>query len=262
MARVCPLFSGSRGNSTYVGGSQGGVLIDAGVSAKQLCNALLQRQIDIESIQGIFVTHEHGDHVSGVRVFASRHHIPVFGSCGTIGAMRDYGCVNDGMKANCIDSLGVQIAGMMVMPFPTSHDCRESTGYVLCLPDERKVAVCTDLGYVSEEVRSALVGCDYILIESNHDVRMLQNGPYAYPLKRRILGQNGHLSNDSCAKELPDLVKSGTTRIVLGHISQENNYPDLAVQTARAALTQAGLEEGKDYLLSAALQTGGQMTVF
>lgn len=141
---------------------------------------------------------------------------------------------------------------MYVLPFHTSHDSRESLGFRIHMADGRTLAVATDTGCMTDAIRGALVGCDLVLLESNHDVRMLENGPYPYVLKRRILGERGHLSNDCCAAELPFLAQNGSTRFVLGHLSRENNFPDLAYGTARAALDRAGLHEGKDYLLTVA----------
>ena len=261
MARVCSLFSGSKGNSTYVACGGGGILVDAGVSARALDFALMQREIDPKTIRAILITHEHGDHISGVRVFASRHGIPVYASQGTLEAMEEMGCL-DKVQAHVLDDCAAEMGGMQVHSFPISHDCRQPTGYVITLPDERKVAVCTDLGYVSHQVREALSGCDLIVMESNHDVRMLQNGPYPYPLKRRILGSSGHLSNEHCAQALAEFVKQGTTRIILAHLSDENNYPDLALQTSRVALQEEGMQEGVDFLLSAAQPQGGELMVF
>ena len=157
----------------------------------------------------------------------------------------------------------MQIGEFTVTPFCTSHDCRESCGYRIVLPDDRCVGGATDLGVVTQTVRDHLWGCDPIHIESNHDIRMLENGPYPYPLKRRILSAVGHLSNEACARELPALVRSGTTRIVLGHISRENNLPDLAYATARAELAACGLTENIDYVLqTAAPECDRPYTVF
>ena len=156
------------------------------------------------------------------------------------------------VEAHCIGLEGIEAAGMMVRPFPISHDCAEGYGYRIQMPDGRKVAVATDTGVMTEEVREAVTGCDLVVIESNHDVRMLQNGRYPYYLKRRILSQTGHLSNDACAEELASLVKSGTTRLILAHLSRENNVPELAYETAKSTLAAAGMREGMDFLLSVA----------
>ena len=148
-----------------------------------------------------------------------------------------------------ISENGIQEAGMEIRPFHTSHDSAESVGYRISLPNGRVVVIATDLGFVSEEVRSALAGCDVAVMESNHDVGMLQSGGYPYYLKRRILSPQGHLSNSACAQELPDLVRQGTTRILLAHLSRENNIPQLAYQTALCSLLEQGMKAGEDFLL-------------
>ena len=127
--------------------------------------------------------------------------------------------------------------------FRTPHDSRESTGYRVSTSDGRSLAVATDMGHMTEEVRGALHGCDLVLIESNHDIRMLENGPYPYVLKRRILAATGHLSNDACSCELPNLIRQGTTRLFLAHLSKDNNSPELAYITAQTALAEAGMTE-------------------
>lgn len=263
MARFCPLFSGSKGNSWYIGSGSGGVLIDAGVSAKRLDGALDSLGVTPNTVHGIFVTHEHTDHINGLRVFASRHNIPVFTSAGTLSALTESGVITPKVTASAIDENGVSIGDMYIRPFRTSHDCRESFGYIVQTADGQRASVCTDLGEVTPEVLSAVTGCDLVVMESNHDVHMLQNGPYPYTLKRRILSSSGHLSNDSCADTLVRLLQSGTRRFFLGHLSAENNNPHLAKQTSVCALTMAGAAEGKDYLLQVAPKDfSGQMTVF
>ncbi|OJU18609.1 MAG: MBL fold metallo-hydrolase [Clostridiales bacterium 43-6] len=259
MAKFCPLFSGSSGNCTYIGGSEGGILIDAGVSTKRILASLNDADIAPDSIKGIFITHEHSDHISGLRVLASKLNIPVYASGGTALGIRDY-CAPAQVEVHAMNGECVETAGMRISRFRTSHDSNESCGYKIDL-GERKLAVCTDLGLVTDEVREAISGCDLVMLESNHDVMMLQNGRYPYFLKRRVLSEVGHLSNASCATELVKLVETGSTRFVLGHISRENNLPELALQTARVSLMANGMNEGTDYILSAAPAAGGKMIV-
>lgn len=252
MAKFCSLFSSSSGNSTYIGTSQGGILIDVGVSAKKTADALRNIGVDPSSIAAIFVTHEHADHINGIRVFAERHGTKVYASEGTLKGMEDANVITSKMIADVIPYSGIQAGGIFVKPFRTPHDSRESTGFSLVTPDGKRLAVATDIGIVNDTVMNAIYGADLVLLESNHDVGMLRNGPYPYFLKERILSNHGHLSNESCAETSVKLMESGTTRFVLGHLSKENNVPALAFETTRAAMRMAGAVENIDYLLSVA----------
>lgn len=253
MARLCPLFSGSNGNSIYIGSGNTGILIDVGRSAKQIEKAIKRSEIDIDGIKAIFVTHEHSDHIKGLRTFASRYGINVYSSEGTIDTM-EYkgGILCDKFRCKVIPDDGLYIENMFVKSFPTSHDCKDSVGYVVNTGDGRKIIIATDIGYISDQVRSAIYGCDLLFIESNHDINMLRNGPYPYYLKRRILSDKGHLSNEACAQELPRFAKKGTTRFMLAHLSEESNIPELAYQTALSSFVTEGLIEGIDFELSVA----------
>ncbi len=252
MAKFCSLFSSSSGNSTFIGSSQGGILIDIGVSAKKTADALKNIGVDPNSISAIFVTHEHTDHINGIRVFAERHGIKVYASQGTLAGMEDAGAITAKMNVDVIPYEGLEIGGMFVRPFKTPHDSRESTGYTVVTPDGKRLAVATDMGEITENVMNSIYGCDLILLESNHDIGMLRNGPYPYFLKERILSNYGHLSNEICAETAVKLMQSGTTRFILGHLSKENNIPALAYETTRSAMRIAGATENIDYLLSVA----------
>ena len=252
MAKFCSLYSSSSGNSTYIGTSQGGILIDVGVSAKKTADALKNIGVDPDSISAIFITHEHNDHINGVRVFAERHGTKVYASGGTLSGMEDAGAITSKMHVGIIPYEGMESGGMFIRPFRTPHDSRESTGYSIVTPDGKRLAVATDIGEVTDAIMDSVYGCDLILLESNHDVGMLKNGPYPFFLKERILSKFGHLSNESCAETAVRLMESGTTRFVLGHLSKENNIPALAFETTRAAMRMAGAVENIDYLLSVA----------
>lgn len=251
MARFCSLFSGSSGNCSYIGSAGTGILIDAGVSAKRIETALMQREIDPACIRAVFVTHEHRDHVAGLRVLAKRYGYRVYATAGTLFSLAEAGMADPATPL--IPLAGpVEEAGMLIAPFATSHDSAESCGYRIHTADDRTVAVATDTGVFTDSIRCAVTGCDMVLIESNHDVRMLQSGPYPYFLKQRILSDRGHLSNEVCAAQLKGLVENGTTRLVLGHLSRENNRPELAELCARQTLDEAQMRQGVDYLLSVA----------
>lgn len=248
MAKFLSLFSGSSGNSTYIGDGESGILIDAGRTAKQLAEALSAREIDPAGIGALFITHEHVDHGQGIRVFASKYNVPVYATEGTIKGLWQKGYVNEKTELHVMEQ-EVQIGSLTVSSFATSHDTYEPCGYTVRTGDERKATVCTDTGILTDESKQALAGSDLVLLESNHELNMLLHGPYPYPLKMRVSGAKGHLSNDDCARELVKLVEGGTTRLFLGHLSRENNTPELAEQTALSAMQIAGMREGFDFTL-------------
>lgn len=262
MARFCPLFSGSKGNCIAVGGADSFVLIDAGVSAKRITDAIRERGLDISRLRGIFVTHEHSDHISGVRVLASKYHLPVFANAETLGKLEEHGDLAGASEAAEITGSGMELCGMRITPFATSHDTVRSCGYVIETADGRKAAIATDTGCVTDGMHAALTGCDLVYIESNHDVGMLMNGSYDPGLKQRVMSSHGHLSNDACAVELQYLATTGSTRFVLGHLSQDNNRPELARSTARSALDALHLREGVDYTLGVTPPCGLPLTIF
>ena len=252
MAKFCSLYSSSSGNCTYIGTSKGGILIDIGVSAKRTCEALNSIGVDPSSISAIFITHEHTDHISGVKVFAKKYGTTVYATEGTLLGMEEKDVLDPVIRTAVVPFTGIEAGGIWVRPFSTPHDSRESCGYSAVTPDGRRISVATDIGRMTDTVMNAILGSDLVLLESNHDVGMLQNGPYNFHLKQRILSPIGHLSNESCAKAAVKLFESGTTRLVLGHLSKENNIPSLAYETTRSAMTLAGATEGRDYLLTVA----------
>ena len=260
VAVFCPLFSGSSGNCEYIGYGDSGILIDAGVSAKRIISAMSANGFNPSSVKAIFITHEHTDHICGLRVFAAKYHIPVFCSYQTKNALNTDEKIRSSLFINDFAD-SIEIGGFTVNRFNTSHDCLGSSGYKITTPDCKIIAVCTDLGYVSDEVRSSLLGCNAVMLESNHDLSMLRNGPYPISLKKRIASDTGHLSNNCCAELLPELVKSGTTRIILGHLSKENNRPKLAYETAEENLSVYGFKADVDYSLQVASPENGKPIV-
>ncbi len=260
MSVFCPLFSGSSGNCEYIGHNGKGILIDAGVSAKRISQALAAKGIDISGILAIFVTHEHTDHVSGLRVFAAKHKIPVYASLQTVAALSA-----DEKLADTVSLIpffdAIKIGDFTVERFDTSHDCEGSSGYKVFTPDGRVASVCTDLGCITPSVKDALLGSHLVMLESNHDVSMLRNGPYPLSLKQRIASDRGHLSNNCCADFLPELIDSGTIRIVLGHLSKENNRPKIAEECAISFLKLKDYLPDRDYYLHIAKETDGTMMV-
>ena len=260
MAKICPLFSSSKGNSIYVGDDKSGILVDAGKSAKQIELALSENNINVKNIKGIFITHEHSDHVQGVKIFASRYNIKVFSSKGTFKALEEKGILNGKFPFEIVSDNGTEISGMYVKPFKTPHDCVDSVGYIINTPDDKKAVIATDIGHVSDNIKNAAASADAVVIESNHDIRMLQNGAYPYYLKKRILSDRGHLSNEACAEILPFLIKKGTKKFILAHLSQENNIPELAFETAICSLKSHNMKHNVDFQLHVApVQNHGQL---
>ena len=253
MLRFCPLFSSSSGNSVYIGDRDGGILVDVGRSAKQTDLMLNKIGVDISSVKGIFITHEHTDHVNGLSVFAARHNIPVYAAPGTLLALKNKGVLSAKHVDIALNTDEISVAGLNIKPFRTSHDCADGRGYVITGCDGvTRAAIATDTGFVSPDLLSTITGCKLVYIESNHDVAMLRAGPYPYTLQKRILSVMGHLSNDACADALCALVNKGTTHVVLAHLSQENNTPHLAYDTSVTTLRDMGALENRDYILKIA----------
>ena len=261
MSKICPLFSGSTGNSTYIGTKNGAILVDAGASMKRIVEALEQVGGSKEEIKAIAVTHQHNDHITGLRPLLNRLKVPLIASEKTVEALIKYDKIPVSTEVIIADAGTVEVDGIIINRFSTSHDCAGSSGYSFVLPDYKKFTLCTDLGIVTDTVREALLGSDLLLLESNHDIEMLKRGPYPPELKMRIMSDRGHISNAACSAELCTLLKNGTKRFILGHLSQNNNTPLLARSSAEAALMDIGAENGKDYLLSVAKPTGNGVTV-
>ncbi|MBR0508755.1 MAG: MBL fold metallo-hydrolase [Clostridia bacterium] len=261
MARFMTLCSSSSGNAVYVGYQQYGILIDAGRNAKQLKLSLRDAGIDPASLKAIFVTHEHTDHVSALRVLASNLHIPVYATGGTLAALNNAGILDGRFPFEKLMPGGVAVGDMQVAPFATCHDAKESCGYRIDMPG-CSVGIATDTGRVCAEMLETLSGCDLVLLESNYDEEMLEYGPYPPPLKARIRSGIGHLSNDDCAAAAALLLQSGVRRFVLGHLSRENNTPTLATVCTRNALKRMGAVPDRDFeLLAAPVESMGKYMV-
>lgn len=262
MARFCTLASGSGGNSTYIAAGDGAILVDAGISCKALMSALENVGGDITKIRAVAVTHTHIDHTKGLKTFLKNTKLPLVASTSTLERLAKDNFIPEGINTIAAEGGMVAAGDFAIDFFETSHDAAGSGGYTITLPDGRRVSVCTDLGVVTNVVRRKISGSNVVLIESNHDVEMLRRGPYSAELKLRILSDKGHLSNVACAAELPALFKSGTNRIILGHISAENNTPEIALSAARTSLASIGAVDGEDYILAAAKPKTAGVTVF
>lgn len=248
--QIYTIASGSTGNCTLVRDGDTAVLIDAGISAKRIVSALNGLGVIPEQLSGILITHEHSDHICGLNTFIKHYEIPIFAPrtvanhlCWSIAGVDDYLTV-------LLPGQDCVINGMSVLPFRTPHDTPESVGYRLT--GSKVFGFCTDFGHVTDEILEGLRGADAAVIESNHDLEMLKNGSYPFALKRRILSDNGHLSNDCCAQLALELYKSGTRKMVLGHLSRENNLPSLARKCVSGRLSTEGVNIEKELVLEVA----------
>lgn len=236
--KLCSIASGSSGNCIYVGNENTNLLVDVGVSGKRVEAGLVSIDVDPKTLHGILVTHEHSDHISGLGVMARRYQVPIFATAETINAIlhtKSVGRIPEELLQIIEPDTSFVINDMQVNPFAISHDAANPVAYTF-EHDGKKIGVATDLGTYSEYTVKNLTGCESLLIEANHDINMLQVGAYPYVLKRRILGDRGHLSNDNSGRLLCDIFHKGLKHIVLGHLSKENNYPDLAFETVKYEL--------------------------
>ncbi|MDO4567087.1 MAG: MBL fold metallo-hydrolase [Oscillospiraceae bacterium] len=244
MALFATLYSGSSGNCALV--SEGGftILIDMGGSCRRTLNALYSLGFAARDINAILLTHEHSDHVAGLATFLKHYRVPVYGSFGTLSYVKSRGLAPERASLNYIAAgRKFELGGIRALPFATSHDCAESVGYRFELASGKRLAVATDLGYVSSEVSEALDGCELVGLEANYEDELLLKGPYPYYLKTRIRSNMGHLSNAESARFAAGLAQSGAKRIVLMHLSKENNRPELALTGCLSQLENAGLSE-------------------
>ena len=252
MAKVVPVCSSSKGNSVFVGDSSSGVLIDAGCSFKALKDGLALCGIPFEAVKAVLVTHEHIDHTKALGQITKRTSVPVYASYGTAGKLFSDKLVEQSAVIHPLSEIKNVPVDMDIDFFHTPHDAAESVGYTLKF-GEHKVACCTDLGYVTDEVRNNLLGCDTVYIEANYDPKLLNINPKYPPyLKTRISGDHGHLSNMSSAEFCKELVEKGTRRLILGHLSQENNSPKMAYDTVKTRLKSSGMSCGVDFTLDVA----------
>ena len=254
--RFAPLFSGSSGNSIYVGYDSGHLLVDAGVSCARVVAELRRLGVDPARLAGILVTHEHIDHIRGVRVLSRRYDLPVYATEGTWTAMEDKLGGVALKNARVLEPLrDLYVGGMNVMAFDIPHDAAQPVGYAISAGGAR-LSVATDIGCVRESWLNVAAGSDAVVLESNYDPDMLRAGPYPYALKQRILGRRGHLANDDAGRAALELVKGGARQIVLGHLSKENNFPALAEKSCALALEDGGVRLGDDASLCVAERDG------
>ncbi len=237
--RLCSIASGSSGNCIYVGSEATHLLVDAGVSGKRTENGLNHLGITGKELDGILITHEHADHISGLGVMARKYGVPIYATRGTIEAIRNCGTIGrieDSLFREVYEDTKLIIKDLTVNPMKISHDAAQPVAYRIAY-GSRRVGICTDLGVYNDYTVECLKGMDALLIEANHDVNMLQVGPYPYYLKQRILGDRGHLSNENSGRLLSRILHDNLQTILLGHLSKENNLPELAYEAVRMEIT-------------------------
>ncbi len=225
--KFCILASGSKGNSVFVESDHIRVLVDVGLSARQIENRLKQIQVDPQSIHAIVLTHDHNDHVRGVGVFARRFGIPIYGHPETLDNITHLFRGTEDLRP-WMDAF--RLEDLTFTPFPLSHDSHPTVGYTI-EHKGRRLVLCTDLGVVTPVVKEHVSRAHALLLESNHDPEMLMRGPYPWHLKERIASRLGHLSNHNAGTLLREVLHSGMQQVILGHLSEENNTPSLAFET-------------------------------
>lgn len=250
---VCVLASGSKGNCTYVSDGETRILIDAGISCKKIETALAEKGVSLSQINAVLVTHEHTDHIMGLRTIDTKYGIPILAN------QRTAACIDVRMHINTSKwyknnfDTGFKIGKIEVIPFKTSHDAVNSVGYTI-LVGGKKVSYVTDLGYVTQGVFNIIKGSALVILESNHDLKMLANSRYPLELQSRIKSNTGHLSNVQCADVATALALTGTKCIILAHLSEENNTPELAWGVCYDSLAKRGITPGQGFYLLVAAQ--------
>lgn len=238
------LASGSTGNSFYIEGKSGKVLVDAGLSGKQVEKLLTEVGADASELDAILITHEHSDHIKGVGVLARRYQLPVYANAKTWEQLdRQLGTLAEDQRKLMEAGETIDFGTMKVESYGISHDAAEPMGF--CFHEEdAKVSLTTDLGYVSQRIKDTVRGSDAYIFEANHDVEMLRMGSYPWNTKRRILSDVGHLSNDTAGEALTEILEGKGETVYLAHLSKENNMTELARLTVKNILEESGLHDG------------------
>jgi len=246
--RLCSIASGSSGNCIYIGNEQTHLLVDVGISGKRIEQGLNELGLSAGDMSGILITHEHIDHVKGLGVLARKYGIPIYATEGTLNEVRhmsSLGKISEDLYQEIRADEPFRIGDISVEAIRISHDAAEPVAYRMNYED-KSAAVITDLGIYNDYIVDKIQGLDVLLIEANHDIHMLEVGGYPYPLKQRILGDRGHLSNELSGKLLCRVLHDGMKAVFLGHLSKDNNYEELAFETVKLEINLGGTKYTAD----------------
>lgn len=257
--RLVSIASGSSGNCIYAGSDNTHILVDVGISNKRIEQGLNEIGLKGSDLTGILITHEHSDHIKGLGVFSRKYGIPLYATKETleaIGRQKSLGEYPGGLHRPICPEVDFFIGDLEIRPFSVDHDAANPVAYRIH-HGRKAVAVATDLGHYDQYVIDHLRGLDALLLEANHDVNMLEVGPYPYYLKRRILGNSGHLSNENAGRLLSCILHDNLKRVLLGHLSKENNYEALACETVKLEIAQGDNPyRADDFPITAASRDG------
>lgn len=242
MFQFCSLYSGSTGNSSIVQSNKTKILVDVGESAKKIAEALASINVNPFSIDAILITHEHSDHVKGLVVFSKKYNVPVYANVETWNAMQKYKEKLNEENIKTFTFNKFKIGDIEVNPFPIPHDAANPCGFNL-FHDNKKMSIATDIGHMSKEIITNLSDSSFLLLEANYEPEILKCSSYPYMLKERIKGPNGHLSNSDAGKTISYLIDHGLNKVMLGHLSKENNFPELAYKTVVEELIEHNYDE-------------------
>lgn len=240
--RFSVLASGSTGNAFYIESGQDKLLVDAGLSGKQMDRLFQEAGADPAQLTGILVTHEHSDHIKGLGIIARKYNLPIYANTKTWHAMeKQLGKLTTDQKFHFEPNTIQTFGSIDVESFSVSHDAVDPMFFTF-QAEQKKIALVTDLGYVSERIKKTVEDADAYVFEANHDISMLQMGHYPWSVKRRILGDSGHVSNEDCGLALSDIISNKTRRVYLAHLSKDNNMKELARMSVSQVLRERGIQ--------------------
>ncbi len=259
--KFCTIASGSSGNSIFIGTEHTKLLIDAGLSGKRIVEGLSSLNTVGSNIDALFVTHEHADHIRGVGILSRKFDIPIYATPGTWEAMEhQIGKITPKNKQYVYPEERCIINDICINPFSIPHDANEPVGYNI-ETENHKITIATDLGHITKNIKQQLFDSELLLLEANHDEEMVKNSFYSYQLQDRILGQQGHLSNKTAGELLCEIMSEKLNYVFLGHLSEENNYPNLAYDTVKNILQKNKINIGKQFQLEVAPRNGNSSVI-